>query len=459
MGGAMARWLTRIDHLAHRYRLFLLLFLVAMGLALTFGLPVPLAALIVGAAAGIALLNPAVAVAAVLAATPFIVHPVAIGSQSFTLLELMLLAGAAGTAGRLIVEVLASRDLAPPFGFLPSRGVLIAGALLLVVSAISLTRLADPEHRDASLRAFRTVIIEPMLVVPAVIWTLRRRRIDLALFSLAVTLGVCTAWGVGQIISGSGVAADGVRRATGPYSHPNNLAFFLERATLLAAIPALLAERFRIIGVAILLIGVAGVLATLSRGALMGLPAGLVIALWLTGRLRAISGVVAGVIAAAGLLALFAGERLFDLGGDGTEPSRLVIWDGAARILRDFPVSGIGLDQFYVMYGRRYIEPVGWPERYTSHPHNLFLDFWLSLGLAGLLLVLIALALLGWRTIALRRAAPSGLAVAGAAALTAAVVHGLVDNAFFLPDLALLTWFSIVLLIDAPRFDCKEAPV
>jgi hypothetical protein len=46
---------------------------------------------------------------------------------------------------------------------------------------------------------------------------------------------------------------------------------------------------------------------------------------------------------------------------------------------------------------------------------------------------------------------PSGLAVAGAAALTAGAVHGLVDNAFFLPDLAVLTWVSVALLIDAPR--------
>ena len=198
-------------------------------------------------------------------------------------------------------------------------------------------------------------------------------------------------------------------------------------------------------------------LATLSRGALLGLPAGLVVALWLTGRFRAITGVVAGLMAAVGALALFAGERLFDLGGDGGEPSRLVIWDGAYRILRDFPVTGIGPDQFYVMYGLRYIEPEGWPERYTSHPHNLFLDFWLSLGLVGLVFVIVALIWLGWRTLRLRmQAGPAPLAVAGAAALTAGVVHGLVDNAFFLPDLALLTWVSIVLLVDAPRLSMTE---
>ncbi len=454
----MACQLSRIDRVAHRYRLALLVVVGALGLALAFDLPTPLAVLAVLVAAGVALLSPAVAVAAVLAATPFIAHPVAIGSQSFTLLELMLLAGVAGTAGRVTLETLAARSLTPVLAVLPSRGVLIAGALLVALAAVSLTQLADPEHRDASVRAVRTVIVEPLLMIPAVIWTLRRRRTDLALASLAVTLGVCAIWGAVEIATGAGVAADGVRRATGPYTHPNNLAFFLERAALLAAIPPLLTERYRKVGMAILLAGVAGVLLTLSRGALLGFPAGLVVALWLSGRFRAISGVVAGVVATLGALVLFAGERLFDLGGDGSEPSRLVIWDGASRILRDFPVSGIGPDQFYVMYGLRYIEPAGWPERYTSHPHNLFLDFWLSLGLAGLVLVIVALIWLGWRTVRLRSSqAPVPLAVAGAAALMAGVVHGLVDNSFFLPDLAVLTWFSIVLLVDAPGLLAQEA--
>jgi hypothetical protein len=448
----MARQLTALDLLAHRAQFVLLGALALIGGALALGLPSPLAILLVLAAAGISLLNPAAALAAVLAAVPLIFHPVAIGDQSFTLLELMLLAAFAGLAGRALIEAAAARSLMPLVEVLPARGVIIGGALLVGVALVSLTQLADPEHRDASLRAFRTVIVEPLLIIPLLVWTLRRRRIDLALISLAIMIAVCTLWGAGQILSGAGVAADGVRRATGPYTHPNNLAFFLERATLLAAVPALLCERYRRAGMIVLLVGVAGVAVTLSRGALLGLPAGLVVALWLTGRFRAVTGVIAAVIAAAGALALFAGERLFDLGGEGSEPSRLVIWDGAYRILRDFPLTGIGLDQFYVMYGLRYIEPEGWPERYTSHPHNVFLDFWLSLGLAGLALVLAGLIWLGWRTFRLSRMQPpSGLAVAGAAALTAGAVHGLVDNAFFLSDLAVLTWVSVALLIDAPR--------
>jgi O-antigen ligase len=159
--------------------------------------------------------------------------------------------------------------------------------------------------------------------------------------------------------------------------------------------------------------------------------------------------VIAGFVALAGALAVFAGDRLFDAGGEGSEPSRILIWRAALRMVRDFPFSGIGLDQFYIMYGTRYISPAGWPERYTSHPHNILLDMWLSLGVAGVALLIVAVAWMGYRLLRLLRidvGSRSVLAIAGAAALAAGLVHGLVDNAFFLADLAVLTWFSLTLL-------------
>jgi O-antigen ligase len=298
------------------------------------------------------------------------------------------------------------------------------------------------------------------VVVAALRWTTARRRSVVPLAALATAIVVCTLWGLEQVVTGSGVAADGVHRATGPYSHPNNLSFFLERSTLLVAIPALLSERWRRTGVAIAVIGAIGVLATVSRGALIGLPAGIVLALWLTGRLRAIMTVIGGLVVLAGALAVFAGNRLFDAGGEGSEPSRILIWRAALRMIRDFPFSGIGLDQFYMTYGTRYISPAGWPERYTSHPHNILLDMWLSLGIAGVALLVIAVAWMVYRFIRLQREAVdarSALAIAGAAALAAGLVHGFVDNAFFLADLAVLTWFSITLLAGEKHEEASES--
>jgi hypothetical protein len=49
------------------------------------------------------------------------------------------------------------------------------------------------------------------------------------------------------------------------------------------------------------------------------------------------------------------------------------------------------------------------------------------------------------------------LAIAGGAALAAGLVHGLVDNAFFLADLAVLTWFSITLLASGGREEAGQS--
>jgi O-antigen ligase len=459
MDGAMVEQVTALTRRLDRHPEYLLPAIALIGIAFGFNPPVPVAALLMALAAAISCLCPTVGLAGVLAATPFIFRPAEFDGRIFTHLELALIALAVGFGGRLVVDAWRSRSLRGPTGLLHPWGPIIGAIILAGLGAISIATLADTEHRDASLRALRTVILEPLVVIPVARWALRRGQSAILLCGLAAMIVVTTCWGVLQIATGSGIAADGVRRATGPYSHPNNLSFFLERATLLVGIPAVLLPKWRRFGIVLVTIGAIGVLATLSRGALIGVPVAVAVALWLTGRLRAIAGVVVGAVAVGGAMALFAGNRLFDSGGEGSEPSRLVLWRASERMIRDFPLPGIGLDQFYVMYGLRYIQPSGWPERYTSHPHNIVLDFWLSLGIGGVLFLIIAII---WGIVALLRlrrrsdgSATRLLAIGGAAALVAGLVHGMVDNAFFLPDLAVLTWLSVVLLSEGMR-QCPE---
>src|SRR5690606_28194054 len=89
-------------------------------------------------------------------------------------------------------------------------------------------------------------------------------------------------------------------------------------------------------------------------------------------------------------------DRLIDAGGSGAEPTRLTIWRAGWRMVLDHPIFGVGPDQFLYQYSRRYIEPMGWPERYTSHPHNLLLDVWLRLGVLGLAAMATLVAGLLW---------------------------------------------------------------
>ena len=432
-----------------------------IGVILAFDPPFVVAALLMTVAAGLFGISPSVGLAATLAATPFIFRPVDLDGRTFTHLELTLVALAAGFGVRLLLDCSRNRSITD-LTSLFSPYAPIAGAVVLVaLGLLSIVTMNDTEYRDASLRALRTVILESLVVIPVARWSLRRGEGVLVLAGLAIMIVVTSCWGLLQLVMGAGVAADGVRRATGPYLHPNNLSFFLERATLLVVVPALLIPRFRKIGIGLAIIGATGVLMTLSRGALIGLPIAIAVALWLVGRFRAIAGVIVGAIAVGGALALLAGNRLFDSGSQGSEPSRFVLWRASLKMIRDFPISGIGLDQFYVMYGLRYIEPVGWPERYTSHPHNIVLDAWLSLGVGGVVLLVAGVVWGVISVVRLRRQDQGGarfaLAVGAAAALVTGAVHGLVDNAFFLPDLAVLTWFSVVLLSEGARTERPRA--
>jgi O-antigen ligase len=203
---------------------------------------------------------------------------------------------------------------------------------------------------------------------------------------------------------------------------------------------------------AIALATLAGAAATLSRGAAIGVAVGLAVVVALSGRRRAWYWYGAGLAGAAVAFALLAEGRLLATGGAGGESTRFMIWRSSLRMARDHPLFGVGLDQFLYQYQLRYVEPAGWPERYTSHPHNLLLDLWLRLGILGVVVFawLIAATARLFQA-ARRRARPErrGILVGAAAALVAGLVHGLVDNAFFVPDLAVMTWFFIALLAAA----------
>jgi O-antigen ligase len=133
---------------------------------------------------------------------------------------------------------------------------------------------------------------------------------------------------------------------------------------------------------------------------------------------------------------------------DNTGVARGKIWSAAIRIICDHPLTGIWQDQFL------YADPkYGVPQlRFftTSHPHNLVLDFWLRLGLPGLVWLLIALAYFFRQTyllwMRLRGTALGALTLGLMASMIDFAVHGLLDMAYFTMDLAITFWLSVGLV-------------
>jgi len=315
---------------------------------------------------------------------------------------------------------------------------------LLLVAVLSLRWTA---HRAVAYRELRTVFLESALFYGLIRLAARSARARQRVVE-GWLLGVVAISfvGIGQLLAGQNlIEAEGVWRVRGLYGSPNNLALYLERA-----LPVLLAMAWQgprgrtrlVYGLAALPV-LGALVMTLSKGALLlGVPAGL-LALGLAQRRRRAAWIAVGAVVALALLVLpLAGTERFrsvlNLRA-GTAFFRLKLWRSALGMAADHPLTGVGMDNFLYAYRSRYVLPSAWGELNLSHPHNLILDAWTRLGLPGLVAV-------GWlcraffraasrqvqTTVGARRALQLGLF----AGWVAALAHGMVDHALFLPDLA-----------------------
>ena len=407
---------------------------------------------LVVAAITLSAISPAAGLAAVMMALPTMQHIHPMPRGEFSLIELAILTSTIGIGLNLLLVSVRSgwKHL---LDILTPAQVVVPVVMLVAATALSIFTLADPGHRSESLREVRTVILEPIAFL-AVARLVLRRPLYRSWVSvvLMATGAVVAGYGVAQIVLDfGGVQAGDITRATALYSHPNNLAIFLERSLLFTLGVGIMRPRWLPVWL-LAAVQMIGLLATFSRGALVGVMVGVAVVLVFVGAWRWLLGLVAAgaVVGLIGLL-LFP-DRLLDAGGDGTEPTRFAIWRSSIEMIKAHPVFGVGPDQFLYQYTRRFVEPMGWPERYTSHPHNIILDTWLRLGVLGLATLLTLVSGLVWwiqqRTSSIKSDA---WAMGAVAALFGGFVHSMVDNGFFLADLATMSWFFIVLLITVPR--------
>jgi len=256
-----------------------------------------------------------------------------------------------------------------------------------------------------------------------------------------VSLVALGQWLFGQNL----ISAEGVWRVRGFYGSPNNLALYLGRVLPLVVAIGLWGEsgRRRWLYAATAVLCAAAIVLTYSRGAwLLGVPASLLFLAALRGRRPLL--VAGGVLLNALVIvaAIIGPSRLASLADatQGTTFLRLRLWQSSASMIRDHPILGVGLDNFLYAYRSTYALPSAWEELNLSHPHNLGLDFWLRLGLPGLVGIALLLVSFFWQggRVYRRLASESeGLLALGLmAGMVDFLAHGLVDNAFFLVDLA-----------------------
>ena len=117
---------------------------------------------------------------------------------------------------------------------------------------------------------------------------------------------------------------------------------------------------------------------------------------------------------------------------------RIPVWASTWQMIVDHPWRGVGLDGFRTLYPR-YMHVAAWTEPLLYHPHNVWLDAAVRLGIPGLALFATLVALCVREVIRWERAAlgvQRALAVGCLAGLLAGLAHGLVDSGYFVADLA-----------------------
>jgi O-antigen ligase len=368
--------------------------------------------------------------------TPLYIVKAPLGSISPDLLEVLVLAGLLAT-GALV----ASRQVQL------QRWPLLWPALALVVAG-TLALLWSPDRRFA-FGVHRAYLVEPVAVAYSLNLLLKDSR-EIWAAAIAVVLGGLVVGG-GEV--GSAVAEFGQRAQfdiyppTGFYENANQTALLVLPALCVALglIPTA-DRRLRGFGISAAVILLAAFLLTYSRGGF--LAALLAIALFFLLALRRRRWVATG----AGVAVLLVGALALPKVGarvrhqlDLSDPqnsfvTRLPIWRAAVRMIRDHPFQGVGIAGFRDEL-RRYAPDV---LQSHGHPHNVFLNMWLTLGLLGLLAFL-------WVGVTIGRATVQGLRLGHgwalyplycglAAAFIAILVHGMIDNAIWSNDLALHFW-------------------
>jgi len=335
---------------------------------------------------------------------------------------------------------------------------------LFLLGLFSLFTVADTEFRGNSIREFRTTILFPValfLLAAALLEGSERRRIMFPLMMIGIDAVIVSGVIIAliayfQFARGGGLDVEGVRRVRSVFHHPNELALYLGRIVPITAAYVFFMPRtwrtWAYLAATIVMLG--GIGLSFSRGGYLGVAAALLLLLCATGNRRLTAGYLAAC-AVVSVAAFATGiERFTSILHPTTNSDglRLNIWASTARMLRDHPAWGVGLDQFVSQYPR-YISPDAWQERFTSHPHNLILDFYARLGLLGLawlIFTLVPFLVRGWR-VAMRRKAEGdllrfALVIGATGALVDFTVHGMVDQDYFLHMLAYGFWFAILII-------------
>lgn len=311
---------------------------------------------------------------------------------------------------------------------------ILAGILATIYSP-------EPARALGQLKAF---IIEPILMFYASLIVFKTKAdLNTGLKFLFWSASLISIFGLVQYVThillplrfwGNG---EEIKRITSVFEYPNAFALYL--APLLLFFLTLFARGYDLGKKYWVFIGLTAmsfaVVLTYSRGAWLGIIAGLVVlSLRQTGvslkHWRAITIVCLLVLSPI----LF--SRFKSTFNDGSSSERIELYKAAVNKIMQEPLLGNGLYGF-----RTTLESSTYTGEILNYPHNIILNFWVELGILGV----ISFSLLVLFSIREYWIHPTTLKFAAGLFLLVLVTHGMVDAPYFKNDLSILFWFILSL--------------
>ncbi len=397
---------------------------------------------------------------------PFFLFPVSLYKFAFPLVEIMILLTTAAWVLRLLSNYARLRQswvsqipFSPLRTFISSRSAIDWLALMWVL--LGIISLLWAQRLSNATTELRVMFIEPFLFYLIFRTCKLSKNQILLIVDIFLVAGLVVALiGLFQYVQGQSVitAEAGSRRLASVYGSPNNVALFLGRCIpfALAFVLVKTDNRRRIFYMLTLVpMGIALLLTQSVGGIFIGVPLSVAAVLLLSLRQRA-RYIVIGllVVLVVGFVVSLQSERFaraLDF-SSGTNFYRVRAWSSAINIIRDDPITGLGLDQFLYQFRGKYILPDAWQEPNLSHPHNIILDFWVSLGIAGVGL-LVFIQFFFWRTgICLYKYLHDGnslylaITIGTIGSMINLVGHGMIDNSVYVQDLSFVFMLLLALV-------------
>ncbi|MFL5654824.1 MAG: O-antigen ligase family protein [Ktedonobacteraceae bacterium] len=370
---------------------------------------------------------------------------------------------------------------------------------ILVFLAAAAFSIIIAYDKVVALRSFREEVFDPLLYVVLALYCLRSRQHLARLLAALLGSGFLVALlGIVQFFFFKNqlvLESDGIRRVHVMYGSANSIGLLFDYvlpiglALVVArrqhAQKVLASWKKRALAVAICLPLLYVLYLTQSIGAWLAIAAAalFIAALSIRSRRELLTGVALFVVV-MGVAVFFFHTRMerfifdshVDVQGVSTATKRLYLWQSALNMIHDSPWFGYGMDNWLCHYSynttcftphlHHYLianDPVTGKstdlklEPFLSHPHNVFLHVWVSIGIFGLLAFAGLLVLFFWLFVRILKHLHSmgtkknlslqWMTIGVGAAMLAAMLQGLVDSAFLEQDLAFCFWMLVVALL------------